>query len=114
MWSLAVSLQWSQDEPQPSALRCLISPQGATPVRGGLGTHLVRAPAPGGQHREPENEAWPRDVPAHRVPEHVEGVRSGEVTGGVGDCGIRDGLPVPPLQAWVPAHLLKACEERPH
>lgn len=93
-------------------------PTGATPVCGGLGQawlghHLVGAPAPRGQHREPENEAWPRDVPAHRVPEHVEGVGPGEVTGGVGDCDIRDGLPVPLLQAWVPAHLLKACRERP-
>lgn len=85
------------------------------------GDYLVCAPTPGGQHCKPENETWPRDVPAHRVPKQVEGIGPWEVTGGVGDCDIRDGLPVPLLQAWVPAHILKACEEtvseaalRPH
>lgn len=65
---------------------CIQTPgflQGATPVRGGQGQtwqrhhHLVRAPAPGGQHRQPKNEAWPRNVPAHSIPEHVEGVGPG-------------------------------------
>lgn len=114
--SRPVSLQWSQGKSQPSAHPDAQFPTGspcswwAGPRL--TGHHLICAPAPGGQHREPENEAWPRDVPVHRVPKHVEGIRPGEVTGGVGDCGIRDGLPVPLLQAWVPAHLLKACGER--
>lgn len=116
-WSLPVPLRWSQNRSQPSASRCPVSrrepPQFRWAGPAWLGHHLVGAPAPGGQHREPENEARPGDVPAHRVPKHVEGVRPGEVAGGVGDCGIGDGLPVPLLQARVPAHLLKACGGRP-
>lgn len=107
----------SQNKSQPSASRSPVSHREPSPFQwagpAGLGYHLVRAPAPGGQHREPENEAWPRDVPAHRVPEHVEGVRPGEVAAGVGDRGIGDGQPVPLLQARVPAYLLKACGGRP-
>lgn len=126
----ATRVRWGSAQPQVSlevvleqgptlcASRCMVFPQEATPGCDGLGQawlghHLVRAPAPRGQHCEPENEAWPRNVPVHRVPEHVEGIRPGEMAGGIGDCGIRDGLSVPLLQAGVPAYFLKACGERP-
>lgn len=119
LWSAARVPRWSQSTSGPLRSPMLASRGspvrvgGAGPDRGGVGgPHLICAPTPGGQYREPENEAWPRDVPVYRVPKHVEGIGPGEVTGGVGDCGVGDGLPVPLLQAWVPAHLLKACGER--
>lgn len=54
--------------------------------------YLVCAPTPGGQDCEPKNETWPGNVPIHRVSKHMEGVWPWEMTGGVGNCGIGDGL----------------------
>ena len=72
------------------------------------GHYLVCAPTPGGQDCEAKNETWPGDVSIHRISKHVEGIRPWEVTGGIGNCGIGDGLSIELLQAWVPANLLKA------
>lgn len=81
-----------------------------SPCWGKLGwvRYLVCAPTPGGQDCEPKDETWPRDVTIHRISKHVEGIGPREVTSGVGNCGIGDGLFIELLQAWVPADLPKA------
>lgn len=95
-WSLFVSTQ-SQDDVQPLCTQlsaCLfVCFQDAPDGPGQAGEHyLVCAPTPGGQDCEPKNETWPRNVPIHRVTEHVKGIGPWEVTGGVGNCGIGNGL----------------------
>lgn len=80
--------------------------------------HLVAAPVPAGHDSKPQKQRGPWQVPRHRVPEQVVGVRPGSIAG-AGDVahgrilGYRQGRHCPQVfveKPRIPAHLVEGCE----
>lgn len=75
---------------------------------GSVGAHLVSAPVPGGHDGQTKGHPSPREVSCGRVPEHVHGVSSRQVAGGVGDGPGGDGLGIGCLQLLVTTDLVES------
>lgn len=75
---------------------------------GSVGAHLVSAPVPGGHDGQAKGHPSPREVSCGRVPEHMHGVCSRQVTGGVGDGPGGDGLGICRLQLLITTDLVES------
>jgi hypothetical protein len=75
---------------------------------GDAGAHLVSTPVPGSYDGQAESHPGPRKVPRVGISEHVHGVCTRQVTGGVGDCPGGDGLGVHCLQLPITSDLAKS------
>lgn len=72
--------------------------------------HLISAPVPGGLNGESKHQARPRQVSCDRIPEDMEGVRTGLVAAlaDVPRDG-RDGVHVAMLEVFITSHLVESC-----
>lgn len=75
---------------------------------GNVGAHLVSAPVPGGHDGQTKGHPSPREVSCGRVPEHMHGVCSRQVAGGVGDGPGGDGLGIRRLQLLITTDLVES------
>lgn len=91
----------SQDGPNPT-------PEGSRCGVGSVGAHLVSAPVPGGHDGQTKGHPSPWEISCGRVPEHMHGVCSRQVAGGVGDGPGGDGLGVCRLQLLITANLVES------
>lgn len=71
--------------------------------------YLISAPVPGGLDSEAKHQAWPGQVPCHRVPEDVEGVRPRGVASltDVDPSPSRHGHHVALLEVLITSHLIE-------
>ena len=76
--------------------------------------YLISAPIPGGLDSETKHQAWPRQVPCHRVPEDVEGVRPRGVASltDVDPSPSRHGHHVALLEVLITSHLIEGCGDK--
>lgn len=79
---------------------------------GNVGAHLVSAPVPGGHDGQTKGHPSPWEVSCGRVPEHMHGVCSRQVAGGVGDGPRGDGLGICRLQLLIATDLVESWRIR--
>lgn len=91
----------SQDGPQPRS-------RGQQVGVGNVGAHLVSAPVPGGHDGQTKGHPSPWEVSCGGVPEHMHGVCSRQVAGGVGDGPGRGGLGICRLQLLIATNLVES------
>lgn len=75
---------------------------------GDVGAHLVSAPVPGGHDGQAQGHPSPWEVSCGSIPEHVHGVCSRQVAGGIGDGPGGDGLGIRRLQLLITTDLVES------